>query len=242
MRWSARLGLRRVICVSEAVREGCIESGYPPGQVEVVHNGLPFRSGDAPRQRGGATGAVRLGFLGVLSEGKGIDGLLAMVGKLGEGTDWRLVIAGEPPDAGSARLVEDLKARFRSAPWWNRVQWCGWVKEPIEFLGSLDLLIFPSRMFDSFPTVLLEAGLAGVPVLASRIGGVAEIIDDGRTGWLFPPNDWDEAARRLSELLGDPDGLSSAGSAAATRIGSLFSVDKMVAKYFKVYSDVIRYG
>src|SRR2546423_11345505 len=123
-------------------------------------------------------------------------------------------------------------------PWWPRVEWSGWVHKPIEFLKSVDLLIVPSSQFDPFPTVLLEAGTAGTPVLAAKVGGVEEIVVPDQTGWLFEPGNWRQAAGILARVLAAPDQLRRAGRAAFRRVGREFTIGQMVDNYLRVYSTV----
>jgi glycosyltransferase involved in cell wall biosynthesis len=135
-------------------------------------------------------------------------------------------------------MVRELREQYMGKAWWPRVHWHGWVERVQEFLQSVDVLIVPSREFDPFPTVLLEAGQAGIPVLASRVGGVSEIVDDGKTGWLFEPGDWAGAASKLREHALKPDQRRSLGRQASARIADEFSVGKMVESYLKLYGEI----
>ena len=114
------------------------------------------------------------------------------------------------------------------------------MERPFDFLASLDLLICPSSEFDPYPTVLLEAGQAGVAVLGSRVGGVPEIVEDGVTGWLFEPAAWAEAARKLQSLSHSPTEVAEAGRRAKKRVEREFAMKRMVADYLKVYMDLSR--
>jgi glycosyltransferase involved in cell wall biosynthesis len=100
-------------------------------------------------------------------------------------------------------------------------------------------LVVPSSEFDPFPTVLLEAGQSGVPALASRVGGVPEIVADGQTGWLFQAGNVESAAQILSRLMAVPDILQRAGQAARERVLNEFSGSKMVAEYRLLYSNLL---
>ncbi len=238
MFWSACAGLRRVVCVSEAVRAACVQAGYREHQLRVVHNGLPpaTEEGQPPR----TAGTFRLGFLGQFSERKGLQGLFEILNELSNLTavPWEMRLGGEPQEERGRRLVEEIKARFGSAPWWPRVQWCGWIKRPGEFLASLDVLICPSSEFDPFPTVLLEAGRAGVAVLAARVGGVGEIVEEGKTGWLFEARAWSEAAQKLKTVLEAPALARQGGQAAKKRVEELFAIERMLAGYLRVYAEL----
>ncbi len=241
MRGSAVIGLGRVACVSEAVRAACIGAGYPAGKLAVVHNGLPELS---DLRDGTLTPGCRLGFLGVFSERKGMRGLFAILDELARITTlpWELNVAGGPQGAPGERLLAELRQQYGQAPWWRRVKWCGWVDNPRSFLSAVDILLVPSNEFDPLPTVLLEAGQLGVPSLAARVGGVAEIVEEGRTGWLFEPGDWVQAARILAGLLANPPAVRLAGDFARRRIGEEFSLPKMVAEYRELYSSILSHG
>ena len=238
MRWSAGYGLKRIICVSGAVRNACAGTGYPRAKLVVVHNGLPPVDASAtPR----APGPFRMGFLGSFSERKGLRTLFQIIDALsaGSGASWELHLAGCPADESGERLLADLRSAYATRPWWPRVQWLGWVKSPRNFLRTLDLLVTPSSEFDPFPTVLLEAGQSAVPTLASRVGGVPEIVADGQTGWLFEADKVEPAARILSRLMGTSEILQRAGQAARERVLREFSASKMVAEYRLLYSNLL---
>ncbi len=241
MRWSAAAGLRRVVCVSEAVRAACASVGYSADKLAVVHNGLPEGSASA---RNSAAGICRLGFLGVFSERKGMRGLFAILAELSRLTSlsWQLKVAGGPQGESGERMLSELRQQHSQAAWWPQVEWCGWVGDPRTFLSTVDILLVPSHEFDPLPTVLLEAGQMGVPAVAARVGGVAEIVADGRTGWLFDSGDWAQAARILAGLVGDPVLVGVAGNEARRRVAGEFALPKMVAQYRELYSIICRHG
>ena len=182
----------------------------------------------------------RLGYLGLFSERKGLRTLFCMLDDLGRLTraPWEIDLGGDAQDEEGRRLVEDLKATFSGRQWWKRVRWRGWVKRPDEFMASIDLLICPSSDFDPFPTVVLEAGQAGVPVLGPRVGGIPEMIEEGKTGWLFDWHDRREAARQLQHVIESPDLAEIAGRQAKKRVDGEFAMKRMVEDYLKLYTDL----
>ena len=239
MRLAAALGLHRIACVSDAVKAACEQAHYNSKKLVVVHNGLPPRS-ENPRTK--ASESFQLGYLGQFSERKGLRGLFLLLDEFSRltGRPWEMRLAGDAQEADGRRLVEELKANYAGKPWWPNIHWLGWVERPFDFLASLDLLICPSSEFDPFPTVLLEAGQAGVAVLGSRVGGVPEIVEDGVTGWLFEPAAWAEAARKLQSLSHSPTEVAEAGRRAKKRVEREFAMKRMVADYLKVYMDLSR--
>jgi glycosyltransferase involved in cell wall biosynthesis len=238
MRWCARYGLKRIICVSEAVRTACADAHYPRFKLVVVRNGLPLVDFSAALRD---SGPFRMGFLGTFSERKGLHTLFQIADALfaDSGASWELRLAGGAADETGKRLLEDIRRAYATRPWWPRVQWVGWVESPQNFLQTLDLLVVPSSQFDPFPTVLLEAGQSAVPVLASRVGGVPEIVTDSQTGWLFEVDKAQAAAQILSRLMASPEILQGAGQAARERVLREFSASKMVAEHRLLYSNLL---
>ena len=237
MRWSARCGLDKVVCVSEAVRLACLAASYQKDKLQVVRNGLPDRSAVRPPA---TTTVFRMGFLGAFSERKGLQLLFAIVSELSNRTTrpWELDLAGEAKEDAGRELVEQIHQRFSKESWWPKVHWQGWVKEPRQFLRTLDLLVVPSSEFDPFPTVLLEAGQVGVPVLAANVGGVSEIVADGETGLLFDPDDPRAAAGKVARLMEESEILDKMSERAVMKANQEFSIGKMVAEYSKIYSTL----
>ena len=238
MRWSAAAGLSKVVCVSEAVRQACLNAGYSGRKLAVVRNGLPPGPPVAPSSD---PGVFRCGYLGVFSERKGLRTLFAMLEALDGLTSvpWEMDLAGDAQEEEGRRLVRDLTNAYSSKSWWPRVRWRGWVKSPAEFMASINLLICPSSDFDPFPTVVLEAGQAGVPVLGARVGGVPEMIEDAKTGWLFDSQDGLGGARILKTALETPSLAETTGRQAKKRVEGEFAMHRMVQEYLRLYTDLL---
>ena len=158
-RWATR-----VIAVSASARKAWIERGLRPSKAVVVGNGIELDA-FTPGNRGGGGKVVTT--VSVLREGKGIEVLLDAVPMV---PDARFVIVGDGP------LREKLEARAV-----DRVTWTGFRRDVPELLARSDLFVLPS-LGDAYPTVLMEAMAAGLPVVSTRVGGIPEIVDDGRTG------------------------------------------------------------
>jgi glycosyltransferase involved in cell wall biosynthesis len=239
MRTCARYGLGGVACVSEAVRRECVEAGYPSAGLRVIRNGLP--PPPTARRPANLERPFTIGFLGAFSARKGLRGIFQTLDQFAGSSrgPWRLRLAGEAQDVAGQRLMEQLRLEYQSRPWWSQVEFLGWTKEVAAFLDSIDVLLMTSSEFDPFPTVLLEAGQAAVPVVAARVGGVEEIVSDEVTGLLFPANDWATAADRLLRLVRDPARARQLGVQAAVRVAREFSVDRMAAEYGAFYMALL---
>jgi glycosyltransferase involved in cell wall biosynthesis len=166
--------------------------GLPSGSLEVVHNGVPDIPPLPPRRQ---DGRPTIGTVGRLEPQKGFDVLLH---SLREIPDAQVVVVGD----GSERpRLEKLAAEVGVE---SRVRWEGWSNEPRRLLTSFDVFALPSR-FEGFPLAVLEAQLAGLPVVASDVGSVGEAVIPGRTGLLVPPDDPSSLAAALQQLLDDGD-------------------------------------
>jgi len=234
MRWTANHGLKKTVCVSKAVMLECRKQGYRGDRLGYIHNGVRFP--DKPVARGFKL-PLRLGFLGTFSPGKGVDGLFHIMEKLGpQAGSISVQIAGGTNCVGDEEWLADLKKRLETKLKSENIQWLGWINDLDRFFGGIDLLFFPSRMFDSFPTVLLEASRHGVPVLAADIGGASEIVVNGKTGWLFSPENWAQASERLKLIVADPRILEEMSRLTFERGSEFFSLNKMVDNYLELYS------
>jgi glycosyltransferase involved in cell wall biosynthesis len=101
-------------------------------------------------------------------------------------------------------------------------------------LAETDIFVLPSRS-ESFPNAILEAMAAGLPIVASGVGGILELIDDGRTGWLVPPGEDEALAGRVMHLMADPADAARIGAAARADALARFSFDRMVAGFEDIY-------
>ena len=240
MRWCANHGLKRIICVSSAVQNECVKTGYFKEKLAVVHNALPTIS-PIPTPR--LPDPFRIGFLGAFSERKGLRDLFQIIDELAaisqEPCEWHL--AGSTQDENGERLLRELRVAYEVKSWWKKIHWHGWVESPQDFVKKIDLLITPSSEFEPFGLVLVEAGQAGVPVLATRVGGIPEIVVEGKTGWLFDPGNVKQAVEILGHIIiPQADLRLQVGKQAVQHIMNQFSAAKMVAEYCGIYSTFLR--
>lgn len=187
------------VALTDFARNKFIEGGLPPERIVVKPNAI----GDPGVMRGG----VRQGalFVGRLAPGKGA-GVLVEAWK--EIPDIDLTIIGDGPDAEALR---------RSAP--VNIKWSGLQPrhEVLAAMARAQLLILPSTWYEGFPVTLVEAFACGVPVLASRIGGIPEIVDHGRTGFLMEPGDPALLRETVCAAFGDTKRLAQMGQNARTQ-------------------------
>lgn len=156
---------------------------------------------------------IRIGSLGRLHHIKGYDVLAEAIGLLRRRgfcspVDWEVVIAGDGPE--HARL----RKSFEGVPE-GRLRLGGYVSNPTAFLSGLHAYVQPSRS-EGFCIAAHEAMQAGLPVLASAVGGMIHSVQPGRTGWIVPPGSAADLADGLAAMLSDPARLAEMGRAART--------------------------
>jgi glycosyltransferase involved in cell wall biosynthesis len=213
-----------IIAVSDAVRRGLIESGVPAAKIETIHTGIEMPE-SAPRDRAEADFVI--GHMGAFTEEKGQDVAVAAAALIHSSLPRARVIL-----AGDGRLLSEIR---RSAP--ENVTFPGFVADRAAFFAALDLFIMPSRS-EAWGLAALEAMAHGVPVIASDVGGLPEILEPGNGGWLVPANDPAALARAITVAASDPDRLRAQGHQARER-ARLFSIDRMVEQTEAFYRRFI---
>ncbi len=164
-------------------------------KMRVIRCGVPFDRLPSNQASGGQT----IVCVGRLSPEKGQTGLLRAFAQLRTiHPDLTLRLVGDGPDRDALeRLSQELSVG-------DAVTFAGRLPEPdtLVEIAKADLLVLPSFM-EGLPIVLMEAMALGVPVIASRVAGIPELVVDGKTGLLFAPSNWDELAQCIARLLGD---------------------------------------
>ena len=226
-----------VIAISHAVKEWLVmERGIPQDKMHVVHYGIEvdrFAYRQQPRQ--GREGSPIIGTVGRLEPIKGHETLIqAMPLVLRRYPQARLLIAGHDPwgyGASLKRLIQNLKLD-------GKVQLLGFLEDVPSFLQGIDLFAFASRS-EGFGQVLIEAMAAGKPVVASRIPPITEIVLDGETGLLAPPEQPKAFAQAILKVLSDHKGMCRMGQAGRQRVEEYFNVKRMTEEIVKVYQRVL---
>jgi L-malate glycosyltransferase len=144
----------------------------------------------------------------------------------------RLVMIGDGPDR------RPLEQRLAKAGLQEVVEFAGEQHDLVPWLSAADLFLLPSEQ-ESFGLAALEAMACEVPVVASRVGGLPEIIDDGRTGFLCAADDIDGMAAQGVAVLSNPDLHERIGRAAAEDVRTRFCTDLIVSQYEQCYHDVL---
>ncbi|WP_406814327.1 glycosyltransferase [Mycobacterium sp. M23085] len=199
------------------------------GQRFVAPNGVAETSEPSPRVRPSGE-PVHLVMLSRIVEHKNPHLLIEALGGLAE-LPWRLSIFGDGPDR--ERLQGTTPARLR-----DRVQWCGWSAGPGPALKDADLLCVPSRS-EAFPLVILEAMARAVPVAASAICAVPEMLDFGRAGFLVESVSVSGWREQLCRILAEPAALPMVGRRGHERMRKHYTVGAMTDAYLDAIGAVM---
>jgi glycosyltransferase involved in cell wall biosynthesis len=221
-------GADAVVAASQAVARCVVD-----GTARVIYAGAdpPPRCPPAPPRN--AHSKIIVGTAGRLIALKGIEYLLRAAAALQpEFPALRVEIAGAGPHRAK---LEETAAQLGLA---GRVEFLGWVDDIHSVLPRWDVFILPSRE-EGFPIAALDAMAAGLPVIASSVGGVLELIVDGETGWLVPPADVDILVSRLRALLLNPEQRLSMGAAAQARVRDHFNLTQMTENFSRLYDELL---
>jgi glycosyltransferase involved in cell wall biosynthesis len=215
-----------VIANSEFVA-GPLSSGL---KAHIVYNGVKIP--DDPRPP--VTAVRRIGMVGRIAREKGQLEFVQAARRLPP--EYRFVICGAPlfSDPAAAGYFDRVRECAAGLP----VEFIGWRDDSGSVLSGLDLLVVPSTAHEATTRVILEAYAAGVPVVASRAGGIAEIISDGETGFLTPPNDPVRLAAKISELASNPGALQRAASAARGVVQERYTLRKYQDRVMSILATV----
>jgi glycosyltransferase involved in cell wall biosynthesis len=215
----------RVIAITHALARFQVERvGLPADKIEVIHYGLddvPAAWGTNPPDDIPPDAPVLLAVCR-LEPQKGVD---VAIHALAEIPDAHLVVLGEGPQRAELERLGD-----------ERVHLPGRVPDVAAWLHRADLLVHPAR-WEGFGLALLEAMLAALPVVATNVSSIPEIVADGETGLLVPPDDPAALAAAVNRVLADPSGYGERGLARAR---SEFSVAKMTERTLAVYASAWR--
>ncbi len=194
--------------------------------VRVIYNGVPDVS-VAARPR--VTDGPVVGYVGRLAPEKGLDVLLRAIRTL---PDVTVVLVGDGPDRPRLeRLGRELGVS-------DRVCMPGWVRDPRPWYPGFDVFALPSRS-EALGIAAIEAMLATLPVVASRVGGTPEVVVDGGTGILVPPDDHEALAREIRSLLASPDLCSQMGERGREIALRRFGVAPMLRSYESIYRELL---
>jgi glycosyltransferase involved in cell wall biosynthesis len=236
-RLTARL-TDRIICVSEYDRQLAMKFKVGrPDQLVTIHNGLDPRSwtmvdrSTVRRALGLPGGDLLITMIARLAVQKDPLTLLEASRRL-PGDHWRVLLVGEGPLASHvARFVTEHRLS-------DRVQLLGARMDAMQILAVSDIFVLSSH-WEGLPLTIIEAMMAGLPVVATRVGGVDELIEDGVTGTLVPPRNAAALTAALDELLQNGSRRRQMGQAGRQRALGLFTLDLMIQQTRELYRECL---
>jgi len=208
----------RYVALTEFCRRKFVEGGLPAERISVKPN---FVDVVRPPEN------VRSGalFVGRLSAEKGIDTLL---GALDHARGIEIEVIGSGPEEHKVTAHPRVHAR-------------GWLAQSqvLESMQAAAFLVLPSVWYECFPRTVVEAFACGLPVIASRVGALAEIVEHGRTGLLFAPGSAKGLARALDYAKAHPDRMREMGAYARATYVARFSPQRNYAQLMNIYHDAV---
>ncbi len=226
----------QVTSVSHAVAESVVALGVPRDRVTVIPNGVDaarFASARASAEIASTNGTKVVGSVGCLAPRKDYGTLLEALALLAVRRSFRAVLVGDGPERAA------LEAKARALGLADRVAFLGERPDVERLLPAMDVFVLSSRE-EGIPNALLEAMAAGRPAIATAVGGNAEVLRDGETGWLVPPASPERLAAALEEALADPVEARRRGDAARRAAFSDLSIDAMVRQHEDFYLGIRR--
>lgn len=214
-----------------ALARAHVVSRAPHIDIDVIPAGADLDA-VAPPTTPTLEGPMHLLFVGRLVSQKGLDVLFKALTTMKGHTDWNLTIAGEGP------LKNELAQATHKLGIANRVTFRGWLERdhlPAVY-EEADIFVLPSRD-EGMPNAMLEAMAAGLPVIGSRVAGLNEVVIDGETGFLVPPEDADALAHALRVAIEDRDQTFQLGQAARARVVERFSWDHAADSYMSLLCE-----
>ncbi len=215
----------RYVCVSDDVKAQCIAEGIAPSRLMTILNGIDVeRFAFSGPCRGGPIVAVAR-----LSPEKDLANLVRSVALAAKrAPELRVEVAGGGP------CLADLKQLAASLGVGDRINFLGEVRDVPALLARATIFVLPSRS-EGIPLTALEAMACGLPVVATRVGGLPEVVEDEVTGLLVPPADPAALAGAITELQDNPERSDRMGRAGRQRALERFDVRRMVAQYEALY-------
>jgi glycosyltransferase involved in cell wall biosynthesis len=216
----------RLVAPSAFLRDRVVDGGLPADRVAVLPN--PVVAAAAPRRA--PAGPPDVVYASRLVAEKGVHSLLDAAARLPAGVRLQLI--------GSGRAEGEVRSRVAAEGL------------PVDVLGPLPpaevaahlrkaaVAVLPALWWENCPMAVLEAAALGVPVVASAVGGIPELVDDGRTGLLVPPGDAAALAGALTRLVEDPAAAARLGAAGWARVRERHDPARHVGALVELYGEV----
>jgi glycosyltransferase involved in cell wall biosynthesis len=232
----------RVVAVSDCIRQDLLQKlELDPQKVVTIHNGIDLPRFDQSidgtsqrRQLGIGDDELVIGAIGRLVRFKGFNYLLEAARIINlQWPKFKLVIVG------GGELKHGLKQQAQELGIAEKVIFTGRQEDVFPFLAGFDIMVI-SSITEGLPIASLEAMAMGKAVVASRVGGIPEVVEDGVSGLLVPPRNPESLAQAVIDLLKKPELRKSMGQAGRARVEKLFSIQRVCEQTAKLYKDLLK--
>ncbi|MBR6351799.1 MAG: polysaccharide pyruvyl transferase CsaB [Firmicutes bacterium] len=230
--------LRRMdylVAVAGRMKEILIERGFDPYKVYTIYNGMDFSDAPAePKPQKHGDEPVVVGILARLNPVKDIETVVRAVAKAyAKDKRLRLSIAGNGEDKAKLEaLVKELGIE-------DVTVFEGWITDVRAYFDRVDINVLAS-LSETFPYSLLEGAYVHCPAIASNVGGIPYLIEQGVTGYLFEPGDSDTFSEHILRLAADPELRTALGEALFRKAGTEFSLERMARDQQEAYRSMLR--
>ncbi len=227
----------KVFAVSEQVRQHCISvDGIDPIQVQTIYNGLDLADWTGLSKPVTTPGEFVVATVGNIRRVKGHDVLIrGAASVVAEFPSVVFTIAGEVLEPA---YFEELQELIRDLNLSKHIRFAGNIKDLREYLSAAHVFVLPSRS-EGFSNAIVEAMAASLPVVATNVGGNAEAVEEGVSGFIVPSEDVPALASAITRLLSDPSTAERMGAEGRRLAAERFTTDAMMREITLVYADVL---
>lgn len=243
----------KTISVSNAVRDFmCQEQNTPPSHFQTIYNAVDTSHSEGPDLRtelGLKSDVAIVGVVGRIDPWKGMETFVDAVAELySDLPNVHFVIAGSPGPAQEEQDYEThLHNKVKEANLTDRFHFLGYRSDALNLIGQLSILVVPSIVLktpqgiktEGFGRVAAEGLAMNTPVIASRAGGLPEIIEHGKTGLLFEPQNSVELSQNIRQILNDQAFAQKLSEEGKKRFNALFTVQSHLAQIQNLYDNLI---
>ncbi len=232
--------VNKIISVSDDVKQSIVECrNVSPDRIQTIHYGVDLNQYQAlsvnqkkslRKEHEFPSSTFIIGVVARLQPQKGHAYLVQAVAKVVQQYKNILILF-----IGDGKERENLESQVHGAHLNNKIQFLGFRDNVPELLNTLDLFCLPSVVGEGLPNVILEAMACGIPVVATKVGGTAEIISNGVNGFVIPPKDINTLEEKLSLCIGNSDLIEKLRTGARRTVEDSFSLQKQVAMFQKLF-------
>ena len=245
--WTSRF-CYKLVAVSEATKKSLVEQGIPSERVEVVLNGISsseikcrYERDEMFKKLGLPQDSHLVGVVGRLCPVKGQEEFIrAMAEVCRVIPNVTGIMIGKDAEFGGAYEAK-LKSIAKTSGLNGRVIFSGYQPDPFSFINAMDFLVLPSKA-EGLPLVVLEAMRLKKAVVATKVGGVSEVVEDGKTGILVSPNDSRSLTQAMLKLLKDRSLTQKMGEAGFEQVRKRFSETRMCDRVLELYDELMAKG